>query len=154
MICEVFLFHLHSKSFSYSVNKEYEFEVKLPTGFYSARDNSDGSKNFIESEIAGPGSSNVNKKQSEQETDKENHIEKHLPSGSKITITRIKRKISIEEKLNENNEESDSEENIYVKSINIVNKKWSNLKDNNCLSFIFANLINFFNYKYSFFSQM
>lgn len=45
LICEVFLFHLHSKSTTYLTAKEYEFDVKLPHGFYAIRDvNSDSSK--------------------------------------------------------------------------------------------------------------
>ena len=38
LICEVFLFHLHSKSTTYLTSKEYEFDVKLPHGFYAIRD--------------------------------------------------------------------------------------------------------------------
>lgn len=45
LICEVFLFHLHSKSTTYLTAKEYEFDVKLPHGFYAIRDiNSDSKK--------------------------------------------------------------------------------------------------------------
>ena len=30
---------MHSKSFTYLTSKEYDFDVKLPTGFYSIREN-------------------------------------------------------------------------------------------------------------------
>jgi hypothetical protein len=43
-ICEIFLFHLHSKSTSYLTKKDLEkFDVKLPNGFYSARENNSNS---------------------------------------------------------------------------------------------------------------
>ncbi len=43
-ICEIFMFHMHSKS-SVTGSKEYQFEVKLPGGFYAARDNNNSNGN-------------------------------------------------------------------------------------------------------------
>ena len=39
IVCEVFLFHMHSKSSTYLTAKEYQFDVKLPGGFFSVREN-------------------------------------------------------------------------------------------------------------------
>jgi sister chromatid cohesion protein PDS5 len=44
-ICEIFLFHMHSKSSNYLTNKEYQFDVKLPSGFFAARDNNNAASN-------------------------------------------------------------------------------------------------------------
>jgi sister-chromatid-cohesion protein PDS5 len=40
-ICEIFLFHMHSKSTNYLAPKDYQFEVKLPSGFFTLRADSD-----------------------------------------------------------------------------------------------------------------
>ena len=40
-ICEIFLFHMHSKSASYLTAKECQFDVKLPPGFYTPRNEND-----------------------------------------------------------------------------------------------------------------
>jgi hypothetical protein len=39
LICEVFLFHMHSLSISYLTPKEYQFEIKLPSGYFVVKEN-------------------------------------------------------------------------------------------------------------------
>ena len=53
-ICEIFLFHLHSKSSNYLAPKDYQFDVKLPSGFFAPREHgteSDRHQERIDKEI-------------------------------------------------------------------------------------------------------
>ena len=90
-ICEIFLFHLHSKSTSYLTTKDLEkFDVKLPSGFYSARENN----------------SNSSSQQQQLELDKE--IADHLKDANQ-SLDKIIGDNEGEEKDEEENEEEDEE---------------------------------------------
>ena len=96
LICEIFLFHLHSKSTTYLTAKEFEFDVKLPTGFYAVKDvNSESNikmDRFNSNEDSGLNQGKENKKSSqadvstaseEIEVDKENLHEPKKKTVSK-----------------------------------------------------------------------
>lgn len=133
IICEVFLFHMHSKSSTYLTAKEYQFDVKLPGGFFSVRENGNSTQQqLLDKEIeeqlkernsdlnkdaGGEQSDSSEKNDNVQETDKENK-----KRGASREAKKRKASDEAKKKANESEEEAsddndDDEDNITLSDL-------------------------------------
>lgn len=150
-ICEVFLFHMHSKSSNYLAPKEYQFDVKLPSGFFAVRDASAASTQHQEKinkevqEGLKHGLKNATHGEDDEQDESENNENQHesyLDVSKKPAASSKKRKASIEQnelkkknsKIVEDNEDDDDENIslnnlIKAKNKNINESKNSSLND-------------------------
>jgi hypothetical protein len=144
-ICEVFLFHMHSKSSNYLAPKEYQFDVKLPSGFFAVRDASaastqhqekinkevqEGLKHGLKNTINGEDD------EKDETENSENQHESYLDVSKKPVASSKKRKASIEQnelkkknsKIDEDNDDEDEDdENISLN--NLIKAKNKNINE-------------------------